>query len=137
MDNKVWTHPVVANGNCCEDSRASGLVDILAVPDLDDQNDTLGLDDVDDAPVLYPQPSCAPEAVAQWLAEFDGVGGELVFDGPAYPAADIPGELRDVFANDAFQILEAVAQTQALACGIRRCVLRKRSSAMREKWRSS
>ena len=64
------------------------FVDLAAVAELCDQDDVGRVDAVDHAVVADAEAAGASEAVAQGLAELEGVGGELLFDGAADLALD-------------------------------------------------
>jgi len=59
------------------------LVHLSPMTDLHDEHDIGGLDAVDYAVVANTEAAGASEAVAEGLAELEGVGGELGFDGAA------------------------------------------------------
>ena len=103
------------------------------MPDLHDEHDIGGLDAVDHAVVADAEAAGAAEAVAQGLAELEGVGGELLFDGVADLALGRLGERGDVVGDDACQVLDAIGQSQASSWGTRRCFFFRRASATLEK----
>jgi hypothetical protein len=73
------------------DGHLSGLVDFLAMANLDDKHYVGWLDRVDDAPILHTQPPRTPEAVPQRLAKLDGVRREFLFYGPPDSVANVLG----------------------------------------------
>jgi len=89
------------------------FVHLAAVPDLHDQYEIRRLDAVDHTVVADAEAAGASKAVAQGLAELEGVGGELGFDGAADLAFGRLGERGDVVGDDGSQVLDAIGQSQA------------------------
>jgi hypothetical protein len=93
----------------------SAVVDIASMADLDDDHEVRRLDYIDHPVVADPEPTRPLEALAQRLAELDGMRPEFPLD----RRSDLPlrsrGETRDVVANDALQVLDPVLQSQALS----------------------
>jgi hypothetical protein len=93
----------------------SAVVDIPSMADLDDEHEVRWLDDIDHPVVADPQPTRPREAVAQRLAELDGMRSEFPLDRRSNLPLRRRGETRDVVTNDALQVLDPVLQSQALS----------------------
>ena len=107
------------------------------MPNLDNQDDGVGLDRVNHTIIADSEASGSFQAVAEGFPKFHRMRGELCLDSLLDSALVRYGKTRNIYRDDAFQILNSIFQAQALLWGIRFCLVFNRSSAIREKWRSS
>ena len=113
------------------------VVNLAAMSDLDDQNTVRRFDPVDDSVIPHTKASRTLQAVTEWFSKFDGVRCKSPLNGLLDSSLNRFGESRDILPGNALQVFETILQSQALSCDTRFVFFAIRSSAIREKCRSS